>query len=120
MFSFHEFYIEKEGACPICCFVVRRTPRKRGNITDPIPTGHAIESSESGAGLFLGSKRWKHVRQIINNATSSNSVDSESSKKQIYEEESKILNQTLEGDNYEFSGIPLERFEEEHFAQIFQ
>ena len=29
-------------------------------------------------------------------------------------------NQTLEGDNYELSGILLERFEDKHFAQIFQ
>ena len=104
-------------------FVVRRSPRKRGNISDPVPTRHITESSASGAGPFPGNKRRKHVRQIPNHASwATNSVDSESSKKQneIYEEESKIPNQTLEGDNYELRGIPFERFEEKHFAQIFQ
>jgi len=102
----------------LCC--VRRSSRKRGNISDPIPTGYTNESSVSGAGPFPGNKRWKHVRQIPNNASSPVSVDSESPEKQIYEEECKIPNQTLEGDNEELSSIPLKRFEEKYFAQLFQ
>lgn len=109
---------ERGFALLLCSFVLRRSPRKRGNISDPIPNMDPGESSSrAGPG---GKKSCGHVRQIFSGSSPSSSADSENTKKQIPEEEPTTLSHPFEGDTYELTSIPLERFQETHFAQIFQ
>lgn len=103
VFSSRESYVAREGARPICSFLLRKSPRKRGNIPDIILIGH---SSESSPGASPSSKkRSEHVRQILSDSSPSSSVDSGSSKKQFHEEIPTMLNNPFEGDTYELTGI---------------
>ena len=45
VFVSHDSYVEKEGDCPICSFVLRKSPRKRSQNSSSIPSGHASQSS---------------------------------------------------------------------------
>ena len=62
---------------------------------------------------YPGSKKGsEHVRQIFIDVSPSSSFDSENL---MLEEEPKGQNNLFEGDTYELTSIPLERFNRKHF-----
>ena len=123
MFLTHDSY---KGDCPVCTYNLRKSPRKKRaheSEHSPSASGNASDHTE-GAG---GKKKPVFVREIFSNLPKhsasgiGSTVNTEMpASKIVTEEESANVSGPFEGDTFELTGIPLDRFVEQQFAQIFQ
>ena len=127
VFLTHDSYM-KEGSCPICSYNLRQSPRKkRPHESDHSPSARGSDSENSEGAAAGGKKKPPFIRKVFTSSSecsatmASSSSTSETPATKIFtKQEPSTAAGPFEGDTFELTGLPLNRYVERQFAEIFQ